>query len=646
MEKTLSLDLETYSDIDLVKCGVYAYVDSPNFEILLVAYCFDEDEVKIIDLASGEVMPEEVKEAVLSDDVIKTAFNANFERICLSKYFNSNLKSDSWCCTAAQASMLALPPSLEGVSEVLGLNNKKMKEGKELIKYFCCPCKPTNVNGNRIRNLPVHDLEKWNIFKNYCVRDVEAETEIRNKLKNYPISEKEVEIYRLDQIINDRGILVDMNLVKRAIKCDKDFIGAATKRAYEITGLENPNSVPQLKEWLAHRGINIKSLSKKSVSKLAEKCDGEIEAVLKLRLLMSKTSVKKYEAIERSVCSDGRVHGLLKFYGANRTGRWAGRLVQVQNLPQNHIKDLEVARNIVKNGAFEELEMFYESTPKVLSELIRTAFIPKTGFKFIAADFSAIEARVLAYLAGEKWRVDVFKTHGKIYEASASAMFNVPIEGIKKSSDLRQKGKIAELALGYGGSIGALTAMGALEMGLKEEELQPLVTAWRNANQNITKFWWNIDKAAITAVKERTTVKVGKIEFTYCGGILFITLPSGRKLSYMKPRLQINKFDREGLTYEGIGESKKWIRIETYGPKLVENIVQAASRDLLAEAMLRLHGAGYEIVMHIHDEVVIEAHINRNSLEEVCEIMSIAPEWAEGLFLKADGYECSYYKKD
>ncbi|CAI3547297.1 DNA polymerase bacteriophage-type [Clostridium neonatale] len=455
-----------------------------------------------------------------------------------------------------------------------------------------------------------------------------------------------MEIYRLDQIINDRGILVDMNLVKRAIKCDKDFIGAATKRAYEITGLENPNSVPQLKEWLAHRGINIKSLSKKSVSKLAEKCDGEIEAVLKLRLLMSKTSVKKYEAIERSVCSDGRVHGLLKFYGANRTGRWAGRLVQVQNLPQNHIKDLEVARNIVKNGAFEELEMFYESTPNVLSELIRTAFIPKTGFKFIAADFSAIEARVLAYLAGEKWRVDVFKTHGKIYEASASAMFNVPIEGIKKSSDLRQKGKIAELALGYGGSIGALTAMGALEMGLKEEELQPLVTAWRNANQNITKFWWNIDKAAITAVKERTTVKVGKIEFTYCGGILFITLPSGRKLSYMKPRLQINKFDREGLTYEGIGESKKWIRIETYGPKLVENIVQAASRDLLAEAMLRLHEAGYEIVMHIHDEVVIEAHINRNSLEEVCEIMSIAPEWAEGLFLKADGYECSYYKKD
>lgn len=690
MEKTLSLDLETYSDIDLVKCGVYAYADSPNFEILLMAYSFDESEVKIIDLALGEVIPEEVKEAILNEDVIKTAFNANFERICLSKYFNSNLKSDSWCCTAVQASMLALPPSLEGVSEVLGLNNKKMKEGKELIKYFCYPCKRANTNGNRTRNLPEHDLEKWRIFKSYCIRDVEAEIEIRNKLKSYPISEKEMEIYKLDQSINDRGILVDMDLVKRAISCDKDFTAVATKRAYELTGLENPNSASQIKEWLAHRGINIKSLSKKAVLKLAEKCDGEIEEVLKLRLLMSKTSVKKYEAIERSVCSDGRVHGLLKFYGANRTGRWAGRLVQVQNLPQNHIKDLDLARNIVKNEphcfehsqmlndkcagnilengihcfehsqninskslrnivknkVFEELEMFYESTPKVLSELIRTVFIPKSGCKFIVADFSAIEARVLAYFAGEKWRLDVFKTHGKIYEASASAMFNVPIEEINKASELRQKGKIAELALGYGGGIGALTVMGALEMGLKEEELQPLVTAWRNANQNITKFWWNIDKAAVTAVKERTTVKVGKIEFTYCGGILFITLPSGRKLSYIKPRLQINKFDREGLTYEGIGESKKWTRIETYGPKLVENIVQAASRDLLAEAMLRLDKAGYKIVMHVHDEVVIESPINRNSLDEVCKIMCITPKWAEGLFLKTDGYECSYYKKE
>lgn len=645
MKNILSLDLETYSNIDLVKCGVYAYVGSPDFEILLMAYSFDHGKVKIIDLASGEVMSEEIKDAILSDDVIKTAFNANFERICLSRHFNMHLKADSWHCSAVQALMLGLPHSLEGVSEVLGLNNKKMKEGKELIKYFCCPCKETKANENRTRNLPIHDLEKWEIFKSYCIRDVEAESEIRNKLKSYQISENEMQVYRLDQSINDRGISVDMDLVKRAITFNKNFIDESKKRAYELTGLENPNSVAQLKEWLESRGINIKSLSKKEVSNLVDTCDGEIEEVLKLRLLMSKTSVKKYEAIERSVCSDGRVHGLFQFYGANRTGRWAGRLVQVQNLPQNHIKDLELARNIVKNGTLEELEMFYESTPKVLSELIRTAFIPKDGYKFIAADFSAIEARVLAYLAGEKWRLDVFNTHGKIYEASASAMFNVKIEEIKKDSELRQKGKIAELALGYGGGIGALTAMGALEMGLKEEELQPLVMAWRNANQNITKFWWTIDKAAVTAVKERTTTKVGKIQFTYYSGILFITLPSGRRLSYIKPRLQINKFDREGLTYEGIGESKKWTRIETYGPKLVENIVQAASRDLLAEAMLRLHKSGYEIVMHIHDEVVIEVPINKDSLDEVCEIMSTIPEWAEGLFLKADGYECSYYKK-
>ena len=646
MRRTLSLDLETYSDVDLVKCGVYAYVNSPNFEILLMAYSFDNEKVKIIDLALHEVIPEDVKKAILSDEVMKMAFNANFERTCLSKYFGINLKADTWCCSAVQASMLSLPPSLECVGEVLGLNNKKMKEGKELIKYFCCPCKPTKINGNRTRNLPIHDLEKWKIFKSYCIRDVEVESEIRNKLKNHQITEKEMELYRLDQSINDRGILVDMNLVKNAIACDKQFIVTATERAYELTGLENPNSVVQLKGWLKDRGITIESLSKKDVSNLVAECDGEIEEALKLRLLMSKTSVKKYEAIERSVCSDGRVHGLFQFYGANRTGRWAGRLVQVQNLPQNHIKDLELARNIVKNGTLEELEMFYESTPKVLSELVRTAFIPKAGCRFIVADFSAIEARVLAYLAGEKWRLGVFKTHGKIYEASASAMFHVQIDQIKKGSELRQKGKIAELALGYGGSTGALISMGALEMGLKEEELKPLVMAWRNTNPNITKFWWDVDKAAITSVKEKSITKVGRIEFKYCGGILFIKLPSGRKLSYIKPRLQINKFEREGLSYEGITESKKWGRIETYGPKLVENIVQAVARDLLAEAMLRLDKAGYEIVMHVHDEVVIESSINKGSLNEVYEIMSVSPKWAEGLCLRADGYECSYYKKD
>lgn len=646
MKRTLSLDLETYSDIDLVKCGVYAYVDSPSFEILLIAYCFDDDEVKIVDLALGDVMPQEVKEALLSDDVIKTAFNANFERTCLSKYFDINLKANSWCCSAVQTSMLALPLSLESVGEVLGLNNKKMKEGKDLIKYFCCPCKSTKANGGRIRNLPIHDLDKWKIFKSYCIRDVEVESEIRNKLINYPISEKEMELYRLDQRINDRGILVDMDLVKRAVLMDNLHKEIITKRAYELTGLENPNSVTQLKEWFKSKGTQIESLSKATTEELINLSDGETLEMLKLRLLMSKTSVKKYEAIERSVCLDERVHGLLQFYGANRSGRWAGRLVQVQNLPQNHIKDLDLARNLVKDGNLEEMELLYGNTPKVLSELIRTAFIPKKGSRFIVADFSAIEARVLAYLAGEKWRLDVFKAHGKIYEASASAMFHVPIEQITKGSELRQKGKISELALGYGGSVGALISMGALDMGLKETELKELVSAWRNANPNITKFWWNIDKAAITVVKDKTEARVGKIEFKYRSGILFIKLPSGRNLSYIKPRIQTNKFEREGVTYEGIGESKKWVRIETYGPKLVENIVQAVSRDLLAEAMLRLDKAGYEIVMHVHDEVVIEAPFNKGSLKEVCEIMAITPGWSKGLSLRADGYECNYYKKD
>jgi len=646
MKRTLSLDLETYSDIDLAKCGVYAYVDSPSFEILLIAYCFDDDEVKIVDLALGDVMPQEVKEAILSDDVIKTAFNANFERTCLSKYFDINLKANSWCCTAVQASMLALPLSLESVGEVLGLNNKKMKEGKDLIKYFCCPCKSTKANGGRIRNLPIHDLDKWKIFKSYCIRDVEVESEIRNKLINYPISEKEMELYRLDQRINDRGILVDRDLVKRAVLMDNLHKEIITKRAYELTGLENPNSVTQLKDWFKGKGTQIESLSKVTTEELINVSEGETLEMLKLRLLMSKTSVKKYEAIERSVCSDKRVHGLLQFYGANRSGRWAGRLVQVQNLPQNHIKDLDLARSLVKNGTLEQIESLYGNVPKVLSELIRTAFIPKKGSRFIVADFSAIEARVLAYLAGEKWRLDVFKTHGKIYEASASAMFHVSIEQITKGSELRQKGKISELALGYGGSVGALISMRALDMGLKETELKELVTAWRSANPNITKFWWNIDKAAITAIKDKTEAKVGKIEFKYRSGILFIKLPSGRSLSYIKPRIQTNKFEREGLTYEGIGESKKWVRIETYGPKLVENIVQAVARDLLAEGMLRLDKAGYEIVMHIHDEVVIEAPYNKGSLKDVCEIMGITPCWIKGLFLRADGYECNYYKKD
>lgn len=645
MGRVLGIDIETFSDVDLIKCGVYAYADSPAFEVLLFAYSFDGEETQIIDLAQGEAIPAEVESAIFDDSVTKTAFNANFERTCLSKYFGTRLSPDSWHCSAVQAAMLALPRSLEDVGAVLGLDKQKMKEGKELIRYFCVPCKPTKANGGRTRNLPHHAPEKWELFKTYCKRDVDVEKAIRQKLHNFPITESEMEVYRLDQEINDRGVLVDLALVHQAISCESLHKEIVTKRAYELTGLENPNSVAQIKSWLTGRGMEIDSLSKKAVADMIQETDGEVEELLKLRLLMAKTSVKKYEAMERSVCKDGRVHGLLQFYGANRTGRWAGRLVQVQNLPQNHIVDLELARNLVKQGRFEDVELFYDSTPNVLSELIRTAFIPKEGSRFIVADFSAIEARVLAWLSGEQWRLDVFASHGKIYEASASAMFHVPIGEITKGSPLRQKGKISELALGYGGSVGALTSMGALDMGLAEEELSPLVSTWRNANPHITQFWWDVDAAAIKAVTEKKETRVGRITFFYQSGILFAMLPSGRKLAYVKPRMTVNKFGRNGLTYEGISESGKWGRIETYGPKLVENIVQGTARDLLAEAMMRLKKRGYQIVMHIHDEAVLEVPDGVSSVEEVCSIMAVQPEWAEGLPLRADGYECSFYQK-
>lgn len=646
MGRILEMDVETYSDVDLIKCGVYAYADSPAFEVLLFAYSFDGEETQIIDLAQGETIPAEVESAIFDDSVTKTAFNANFERTCLSKYFGTRLSTDSWHCSAVQAAMLALPRSLEDVGAVLGLDKQKMKEGKELIRYFCVPCKPTKVNGGRTRNLPCHAPEKWELFKIYCKRDVDVEKAIRQKLHNFPIPEGEMEVYRLDQEINDRGVLVDLALVHQAISCESLHKEIVTKRAYELTGLENPNSVAQIKGWLTRRGIEADSLSKKAVADMIQETDGEVEELLKLRLLMAKTSVKKYEAMERSVCKDGRVHGLLQFYGANRTGRWAGRLVQVQNLPQNHIVDLELARNLVKQGRFEDVELLYDSTPNVLSELIRTAFIPKEGCRFLVADFSAIEARVLAWLSGEQWRLDVFASHGKIYEASASAMFHVPIEEITKGSQLRQKGKISELALGYGGSVGALTSMGALDMGLAEEELSPLVSTWRNANPHITQFWWDVDAAAIKTVTEKKETRVGRITFFYQSGILFAMLPSGRKLAYVKPRMAVNKFGRNGLTYEGISESGKWGRIETYGPKLVENIVQGTARDLLAEAMLRLKKRGYQIVMHIHDEAVMEVPDGMGSVREVCSIMAEQPEWAVGLPLRADGYECAFYKKD
>lgn len=641
----LSIDIETYSDVDLTKCGVYAYVDSPQFTILLFAYAIDDEETKVVDLACGEKLPQKILDALSDERVIKTAFNAMFERICLSRYLGTSLSPISWQCTAVQAAMLALPLSLEGVGEVLNIKRKKLKEGTDLIRYFTIPCKPTKANGARIRNLPEHAIDKWELFKTYCIRDVDAEREIRHKLKNFHIPDSEMELYKLDQEINDRGILVDLDLVAQAVDCDLQYSNEATAKAYELTGLNNPNSVTQIKKWLSGHGVEVESLDKKAVKSLLAEADGEVLEVLKLRLLMAKTSVKKYEAIKRSVCSDGRVHGLLQFYGANRTGRWAGRLVQVQNLPQNHLPDLGLARKLIKQGRYEDVELFFDSTPGVLSELIRTAFVPKPGTRFIVADFSAIEARVLAWLSNEKWRLEVFSGHGKIYEASASAMFGVPIEEIGKGSPLRQKGKIAELALGYGGSVGALTSMGALEMGLTEDELPILVNQWRRANPHITKFWWEVDAAAMEAVREKKRTTVGNIAFCYKSGILFITLPSGRSLSYVKPRFEINKFGREGLTYEGISESKKWLRIETYGPKLVENIVQATSRDLLALAMLRLRDHGFEIVMHCHDEVVCEVPIGQYSVNDVCELMAGTPKWALGLPLRADGYECNYYMK-
>ena len=645
MERVLEMDIESFSDVDLIKCGVYAYADSPAFEILLFAYSFDGGETQIIDLAQGEQFPPEVEDAIFDVSVTKTAYNANFERTCLSKYFGRYIPPESWHCSAVQAAMLALPRSLEDVGRVLGLDEQKMKEGKELIRYFCVPCKPTKANGGRTRNLPCHAPEKWELFKTYCKRDVDVEKSIRRKLHNFPIPESEMELYRLDQRINDRGVLVDMKLVRNAVSCERLHKEVVTKRAYELTGLENPNSVAQLKGWLGDKGMEAESLSKKAVAEMIAETDGEVEELLRLRLMLAKTSVKKYEAIERSACSDGRVHGMLMFYGANRSGRWSGKNVQLHNLPKNYLPDLELARDLVKQGRFEDIELLYDSTPNVLSELIRTAFIPKPGCRFVVADFSAIEARVLAWLSGEQWRLDVFTSHGKIYEASASSMFHVPMEEITKGSPLRQKGKLAELGLGFGGASGALISMGALDMGLTEEELPPLVAAWRKANPHITQFWWDVDAAAIKAVTEKQRTKVGRIIFEYKSGILFITLPSGRKLSYVKPRMAVNRFGRDGLTYEGISENKKWSRIETYGPKLVENIVQGTARDLLAEAMLRVEKKGYPIVMHCHDEIIAEVPEGSGSVDEMCEVMAVQPEWAEGLPLRADGYSCSFYQK-
>lgn len=643
--QTLSIDIETFSTTDLTKSGVYRYVENSNFQILLFGYSVDHGPVEVIDLANGEKIPTDILAALDNPSVIKWAFNAQFERTCLSKLVGHQLAPEGWHCTMIWAATLGLPLSLEGVGTVLGLEKQKLKEGKDLIRYFCVPCKATKVNDGRTRNYPVNDKEKWELFKFYNARDVETELAIQDKLARFPVSEYVWEQYYLDQHINDAGIALDMELVEKAITCDKAFKKKHMDRARLLTGLENPNSPIQLKEWLESKGVKVDSLAKAAVKEMLTEADGEVEEVLQLRQLLAKSSVKKYAAMEHAVCHDGRARGLIQFYGANRTGRYSGRLVQVQNLPQNHISDLKVARNLIKTGDFEGAELLYDSVPNVLSELIRTAFVPKSGYKFLVADFSAIEARVIAWLAGEKWRMDVFATHGKIYEASASAMFHIPIEGITKGSPLRQKGKIAELALGYGGSVGALTAMGALDMGVAEEELKPLVDAWRKSNPMITKLWWDVDKAAVTAIKEKKPVKLQGLIFEYVSGILFIQLPSGRRLAYVKPRLFENDFGRENISYEGVGESKKWMRIPSYGPKFVENIVQGIARDILAETMNRLAEAGYHIVMHVHDECVIEAPLDTD-LETICNLMGHTPVWAPGLLLRADGYECEFYKKE
>lgn len=645
--QTLSIDLETYSDQPLAKTGVYRYVESPDFEILLFAYSVDGGSVQQIDLACGEKIPPAILAALEDDKVIKWAFNANFERICLSRFLGyptgDYLEPDSWRCSMVWAAYMGLPLSLEGAGAVLGLEKQKLAEGKDLIKYFCQPCAPTKSNGLRTRNLPKHAPDKWLTFKKYNIRDVETEMSIQARLLKYPVPDSVWEEYRLDQEINDRGVGLDMELVRQAIQMDGRSRSELTQAMKELTSLDNPNSVQQMKQWLADNGVETDTLGKKAVAELLKTAPQQLQKVLTLRQQLAKSSVKKYQAMETAVCADGRARGMFQFYGANRTGRWAGRIIQMQNLPQNHLDDLSEARGLVRAGGFDALEMLYEDVPDTLSQLIRTAFVPQEDRKFIVADFSAIEARVIAWLADEKWRQDVFAEGKDIYCASASQMFGVPVEKHGVNGHLRQKGKIAELALGYGGSVGALKAMGALEMGLSEDELPALVSAWRQANPKIVQFWWAVDHAVMDAVTRKTTTKTHGIIFSARNGMLFITLPSGRSLAYVKPKIGENRFGGDCITYEGIGGTKKWERIDSYGPKFVENIVQATSRDILCYAMKTLRCCS--IVMHIHDEVVIEAD-RRMSLQAVCDQMGRTPPWASGLQLRADGYETDFYKKD
>lgn len=659
--QTLSIDIESFSDRDLKKCGVYKYSESPAAELLLFGYSINNGPVEVIDVAQGEEIPEYILSALSDDNIIKWAYNASFERVFLSiwlkrhypQYFKSYGSSDdslgnylnpsSWRCSMVWGAYMGLPLSLKGVGAVLKLDEQKMSEGSDLIRYFCVPCKPTKSNGERTRNLPCHAPDKWKIFKVYNKRDVEVELAIKEKLKKFPVPDFVWDEYHIDQEINDRGIGIDMQLVNNAIAFDEISKGTIAEQMKNMTNLDNPNSVSQMKSWLSDQGVETETLGKKAVNELMKEAPKDIAEVLSLRQQLAKSSVKKYQAMANAVCEDGRARGMFMFYGANRTGRWSGRLIQLQNLPQNHMSDLAEARELVRQGDYESMEMLYDDIPDTLSQLIRTAFVAKPGYKFYVADFSAIEARVIAYIAGESWRSEVFKNGGDIYCASAQKMFHVPVEKHGINGHLRQKGKIAELALGYGGSVGALKAMGALEMGLQEEELQPLVDAWRESNPNIVSLWWDFDNAVKSATKMHTSTSSHGIKFTWRSGMLFITLPSGRKLTYIKPRIGENKFGGESVTYEGIGATKKWERLESYGPKFVENIVQAVSRDLLMNAMKNL--PGFFICGHVHDELIIECK-DTVSLDEVCKAMAKTPDWMPDILLRADGYITEFYRKD
>ena len=649
----LQIDIETYSDIDLIKSGVYKYAESNCFEILLFAYAYDDEPVQIVDLTK-ESLPQTVINDLTNPEILKTAFNANFERTCISKYFDVPCDPNQWRCTMVHALALGLPGSLEAVANVLNLEAKKDLRGKNLIKYFSVPCKPTKVNGGRTRNLPEHDLEKWETFKEYCVQDVVVERSIRNKLNRFPIPENEWGLWALDQRINDRGVGLDVTLFKNAIECSDQYSERLISESKEITGLSNPNNLAQLKAWLLEKGIDTSEGIKKDtiVALLDASPDEETRRVLEIRQELGKTSVDKYNAMNRSVCTDERAKGLLQFCGANRTWRWAGRLIQVQNLPQNKIADLEVARNVLKSGDYELLELMYGAPPFILSQLIRTAFIPKEGHRFIVSDFSAIEARVVAWLADEKWVLDVFKGHGKIYEATAAQMFNVPIETISKGHknyELRAKGKVATLACGYQGGANALIAMGALKSGIPEEDLPRLVQQWRDANPHIRDLWYKAERAAVQAIQEKTTVKVAHgVQYRYKGGVLFADLPSGRSLAYINARIKPDpNFGKDGVVFDGMDQvKKKWMSNRTYGGRLVENLVQAIARDCLAESLIRLDKAGFKTVMHVHDEVVLEVPIGESSVEEIEKIMGAPIKWAPGLPLSAAGFECNFYMKD